>query len=85
LLGIENINNFSFYGNEEVKDIHQQTFCLLIINFALVKLLRTATKEKVTERKREAQSREGVLKYIAAWLSPKSFYKILMTLTQLRL
>jgi len=50
---------------------------ILIINFALVKLLRTATKEKVRERKREAQTREGTLKYIAAWLSPKSFYKIL--------
>jgi len=49
--------------------------------------LRTATEEKVRERERkrdkerEAQSREGTLKYIAAWLSPKSFYKIFVTLT----
>jgi len=49
-----------------------------VINFALVKLLRTATEEKVRERQREAQSREGTLKYIAAWLSLKSFYKILV-------
>jgi len=49
-----------------------------IINFALAKLLRTATEEKVRERQREAQRREGTLKYTAAWLSPKSFYKILV-------
>jgi len=45
------------------------------INFALVKLLRTATKKKVRRRQKEAQSREGTLKYIAAWLLLKSFYK----------
>jgi len=40
--------------------------------------LRTATKEKVREREKEEQNREGTLKYIADWLSPKSFYKILV-------
>jgi len=53
---------------------------LVFINFALVKLLRTATKEKVRERERERSAEwEGTLKYIAAWLSPKSFYKIFVT------
>jgi len=55
-----------------------------IINFALVKLLRLATEENVRERERETQSREGALEYIAAWLSPKSFYKIFVTLTRFR-
>ena len=58
---------------------------IAIINFALVKLLRTATKEKVREREKEAQNRVGTLKYIAAWLSPKSFYKIFVKLTRFRM
>jgi len=58
----------------------------IFINFALAKLLRTATEEKVREREREkeTESTEGALKYIAAWLSPKSFYKLFVTLTQFR-
>jgi len=68
------------------KHARSQFLCpSLLINFALVKLLRTATEEKVRERQRRAQSREGTLKYIAAWLSPKSFYKIFVTLTRFRL
>jgi len=51
----------------------------IIINFAVVKLLRTATEEKVRERQREAQSREGTFKKIRACLSTKSF-KILVWL-----